>query len=262
MSAVETKTALYTYGVVASDRKADVPARVDGAELQVVDAGPLAAVATAVSLDEFGEEPLRENLNDRDWLERHARAHEDVLLAVAARTDVVPFRFGTISRTRDDLRSLLREREHALVSALRRVRGRVELGVKVWVDEAQLRSALAPPEAERPRATGRAYLESRRAERQGAADAEGFCAEVAGEVYERAVAHAVDGVVNRPQPRELTGRPERMILNAALLVDADTTTLRDELDALARRLQRLGVTLELTGPWPPHNFVDAADEEA
>jgi hypothetical protein len=262
MSAVATDTALYTYGVVASSERAVVPTHAAGRELEVVDVGPLGAVTTVVALDEFGEEPLRENLNDRDWLERHARAHEDVLLAVAARTDVVPFRFGTISRTAADLRALLRGREVALVAALERVRGKVEIGIKVWVDEERLRQAIAPRGAEPPTASGRAYLEARRAERQEAADADAFCAELAHEVYDRAVAHAVDGVVNRPQPRELTGRAERMILNAALLVGPDTTRLRDDLDALEERLHRFGVTLELTGPWPPHNFVDGEEEEA
>jgi len=262
MSAVATETAFYAYGVVASGQRAAVPTRAAGAALEVVEAGPVAAVASVVSLDEFGEEPLRENLNDRDWLERHARAHEDVLLAVAASADVVPFRFGTISRTADDLRALLRDREHALVAALERVRGKIELGVKVWVDEARLRRALAPPAAEAASATGRGYLEARRAAQREAADAETFCADLVREVYERVAAHAAAAVVNRPQPRELTGRAERMILNAALLVESDATAVRDEVDVLAERLRGFGVTLEVTGPWPAHNFVDGADDEA
>jgi hypothetical protein len=81
-------------------------------------------------------------------------------------------------------------------------------------------------------------------------------------VYDSVAAHAVDGVVNRPQPRELTGRKERMVLNAAFLVDAGSAAIPAELEALARQLDRFGVTLELTGPWPAHNFVDGKEGAA
>jgi hypothetical protein len=145
------------------------------------------------------------------------------------------------------------------VAALERVRGRVELGVKVWVDEPRLREALAPSRAEAAKTSGRAYLEARRAEQRQAADADAFCAELARDVYERVAAHAVEGTANRPQPRELTGRSERMILNAALLVESGSGTVAQEVEQLGNRLAGFGVTLELTGPWPPHNFV--GDEE-
>lgn len=255
MSTVATNTALYAYGVVSAAGATDVPSAVAGVELRVLDADPLAVVSSVVSLDEFGEGPLRENLNDRGWLERHARRHEDVLLAVAARTAVVPFRFGTICLTADDLRALVDERRSALVSSLERVRGRVEVGAKLWVDEARLATALQPDSGETPQ-SGRAYLEARRADRRRASDAEAVVADVAREVYRRLSAAAVDGTVNRPQPRELTGRDERMLLNAAFLVREGDIVFRDEAAQLHEELRDRGFAVELTGPWPPHNFVD------
>jgi hypothetical protein len=261
VTTVATNTALYAYGVVSAPAAADVPNAAAGAELRVLDAGPLAVVASVVSLDEFGEEPLRANLNDRDWLERQARRHEDVLLAVAAATAVVPFRFGTICLTADDLRALVDERRDALAAGLERVRGRVEVGVKLWVDEARLAEGLQP-DAEMTPQSGRAYLEARRADRRRAADADAVVTDAAREVYRRLSAAAVASVVNRPQPRELTGRDERMLLNAAFLVPAGDTALRDEVARLDEELRDRGFAVELTGPWPPHNFVDEGEERA
>ena len=258
MSTVATNTALYAYGVVAAECAADVPRAAAGVELQAVAADPLAVVSSVVSLDEFGEEALRSNLNDRDWLERHARLHEDVLLAVAAAAAVVPFRFGTICLTADDLRALVDERRDALAASLARVRGRVEVGVKLWVDESRLASALQPDADETPK-SGRAYLEARRADRRRAADADAVVADVARDAYRRLSPLAVAGVVNRPQPRELTGRDERMLLNAAFLVETGDTDLRDEAARLDAELRERGFVLELTGPWPPHNFVDETE---
>src|SRR6185437_1208407 len=126
-----TDTALYVYGVVASPPPGE-------ARISFVESGSLAAITSEVSLDEYGQEPLTQNLNDATWVEAKARAHEDVLLAVAASTDVLPFRFGTICRSEDDVRALLDARRDELTSALIRVKGRLEVGAKLWVDRARL----------------------------------------------------------------------------------------------------------------------------
>ncbi len=60
--------------------------------------------------------------------------------------------------------------------------------------------------------------------------------------------------MNRPQPRELTGRPEAMLLNGAYLVREGDDRLRGEVERLTAEHAGLGVEYELTGPWPPHNF--------
>src|SRR5690349_17284340 len=170
MSASATQTALYVYGVVALR---DVPSLEQDPAVEIVQEDALAAITRVVSLDEYGEDTLRENLNDREWLEENARAHEDVLLAVAAVADVVPFRFGTICRTADDVRAMLAEQRDALTAGLERIRGCVELGVKLWADRDRVEAALAPqePAAE----SGRAYLEARRNEQRRAADIQAMC---------------------------------------------------------------------------------------
>jgi hypothetical protein len=177
-----------------------------------------------------------------------------VLLAVAASTDVVPFRFGTICKTSDDLRALVGEREPGLVESLQRVRGRIEVGVKLWVDETRLAASLQPDAAAAP-SSGRAYLQARRAEQQRAADADAVVADVARDAYRRLCERAVAGVVNRPQPRELTGREERMLLNGAYFVPDGDDDFAAELARLADEHGPRGVAYELTGPWPPYNFV-------
>ena len=69
---------------------------IDGAVLQVVDHQDLQAVVCAVDLDEFGEASLARNLEDLAWLEQVARAHNDVVSAVAESGTVAPMRLVTI----------------------------------------------------------------------------------------------------------------------------------------------------------------------
>ena len=60
--------------------------------------------------------------------------------------------------------------------------------------------------------------------------------------------------MNRPQPRELTGRSETMLLNGAYLGPRRGRRASREVERLADEHAELGLEYELTGPWPPHNF--------
>jgi hypothetical protein len=248
-------TAWYVYGVAETDPALE---RVDSTDL-VVD-GRLAAIVGRVPLEEFGEEHLPERLEDRVWLEQKARLHEGVLRAAAAVAPVVPLRFGTIYRDREDVRGLLESRRGELEAALEHVRGRVELGVKAWVDRAALSCTLGGGAAPDEPRSGRAYLQQRRDEQRLAGEVTARCAELAGDAHRRLCSAAVEGVANRPQPRELTGRDETMLLNGAYLVDGDGDPLRREVERLADEHAALGVEYEVTGPWPAHNFVELEPE--
>jgi hypothetical protein len=61
------------------------------------------------------------------------------------------------------------------------------------------------------------------------------------------------------QRREVSGRTGEMVLNAAYLVRTSREdAFREALDQLHAAYAPQGVDFELTGPWPPYNFV--ADE--
>lgn len=243
-------TAWYVYGVAEDDPALE---RLPG--IEVIRHGTFAAIVREVPLDEYDEAVLPERLNDLEWLERNARAHEDVLQSVAAATTVVPLRFGTIYRSREHVGEMLGERTGELTETIERVRGRVELGVKAWIDlNALARTLAAGDEPAGAAGAGAAYLQQRAREQERARELEARCAGLAEEAHRRLCAVAVADVVNRPQAQELTGRPEAMLLNGAYLVPDGDDGLRGEVERLAAEHAELGVEYELTGPWPPHNF--------
>jgi hypothetical protein len=250
-------TAWYVYGVAES-----TPALADLEATELVVDGRLAAIVGRVPLEEFDEQHLPERLDDPAWLEEKARLHEDVLQAAAAVAPVVPLRFGAIYRDRDDVRALLETSRPALEAALERVRGRAELGVKAWLDRTALSRSLGGGQTqdETGAGAGRAYLQRRQDEQRLAGEVSARSAELAQEAHRRLSAVAVDAVANPPQPRELTGRDETMLLNGAYLVDGDGGPLRHEVERLANEHAASGVEYEITGPWPAHNFVELEAE--
>ena len=267
--AVGLRTGLgwYLYGVVGAK---EAPARfatgvsVDAAhEVGLVTEGPLAGVVSAVSLEEFDEAALPDRLGDASWLEQKIRAHEQVLERVLKQASVVPCRFCTVYRSEEELRRFLSERREALEEALERMQGQIEVGVKAFVD----RERFAAEQARRNEAIralderlsaadeGRAYLEGRRREQLVSSELERFGAELAEELHSRLLAAAEDGISLQLQSPEISGRAGEMVFNGAYLVPADGTDFREELAALAEDYRDAGAELELTGPWPPYNFV-------
>jgi hypothetical protein len=158
-------------------------------------------------------------------------AHERVVEAVMARGPVLPMRFGTQLQSEEGLAAVLAERRDELLRALDCVRGRVELGLRVF-----------PERRERPgdgKQSGRAYLlarldEHRRAE-QAVGDLHAPLADLAADSRLR----------DRPAPPA--------ILVASYLVDEEGITgFRARVDELAAGHGDL--QLVVTGPWPPYSF--------
>jgi len=155
-------------------------------------------------------------------------AHEAVVEALMADRAVLPVRFGGDFGEKDALRVDLEPRLDELERDLARLRGRVELGVRV----------LARERAEAP-VSGRDYLLGR-AEEQARA----------GRIHERLAALAVESSVAPAAGGEF-------VLTGNYLVE------RDAVAAFAAEVDRLAaeepeVELVCTGPWPPYSFVDPA----
>src|SRR3954454_18680393 len=133
-------SAWWVYCIVAADRElqGDLAGVSTGDPPVLIEEGNVAAVASRVPLDEFGEEPLRANLNDLAWLERTVRAHEAVLDAMLPGGALVPMRVCTIYRDEDQVRAMLSERAALFGDALARLAGKAEWGVKVVADRARL----------------------------------------------------------------------------------------------------------------------------
>jgi hypothetical protein len=267
----ESGEVLWTYCVLTADEP--VPASLAGVvasnHVERVDAGDLTALVSRVPLSEFGEEPLRRNLNDLDWLERVARGHEAVLERTLHGATIVPLRLCTIFENEQGVRRMLDEQRLAFTAALEVLRGHQEWGVKLLADREALEAAARArsPEADAladeldTHSAGSAYMLRRRLERRVREAADELAVGVADDVHARLQAAASDAVLNPPQNRDLSGHEGEMLLNGAYLVETPKLgRLRELVDELQDRHRGLGVRLELTGPWPPYNFMprDAA----
>ena len=251
------RRAIRSCGSTASSPSGSEPAPregVDGHPVRLHRHGDVTALVSDVPGDRFGEQALKARLEDLDALESLARAHESVLQAALASGAVVPFRLCTIYSSPERLDAMLDRESASLIATLKRLDGMHEWGVKAF-----LRAPAAVAAAE-PAATGTEYL-SRKRERREADEAGREESEtlVAG-IHARLTEVAAAAVLSRPHDRQLSGREAEMVLNGAYLVPRDGADgFRAIVEALGRRHEPDGIELELTGPWPPHHFVETPE---
>ena len=158
---------------------------------------------------------------------------------------------------------MLEQERASFVEALSALEDRFEWAVKVLVDSQRLVDAVqssdegggAEAESEE-RGEGSTYMLRRRSERAAREAAASMARSVADDVHARLQDWAIDAISRPPQNRDLSGHSGEMVLNGACLVQRSRT---DELRALVAELENrhrgLGVMIELTGPWPPYNFI-------
>jgi hypothetical protein len=198
-------------------------------EIAGIDGSALRVVTVAPRLDAVvGEVSSSTVLPD----ERAVLAHARVVEKLATTTDaLLPARFERPLRDEEELAAVVREREGQLRESLERVRGSVELGVRVLPAASVDGSATAG---------GRDYLEARLEAVRGAE-------RVAAELQA-----AVADVVRESSVRVVA--TSELVLTAAYLV------AREGIEPFSDRVRDLeaqnpAVTFVCTGPWPPYSFV-------
>jgi hypothetical protein len=251
-------------------------------KVRTVTCSGLAVLVSDVSLAEFGEAALRRNLENLDWLDEVAREHHYVIDAAARLLPLLPARLATVYSGEAALCAALAGRRDQLRTALRRVGGRVEWGVKAYA-AAEPGTAAEPDKAERAPAAekraeagasgdagqdtegrsgaGLAYLKRRRAQLNANRESKTAAVNAAAAIHADLTAKAADARLHPPQSAQLSGIRRPMLLNAAYLLEpADGVSFTAAVAGNATAHPELKV--ELTGPWPPYSFVgDDSDND-
>ena len=161
--------------------------------------------------------------------------HEEVVEALMQDRDLLPVRYGTRVEDETAAARAVAERYDELSLALERVRGAVELSVRVLMADEPAQAAEDEP------MSGAEYL---RARARSAAERETALRTL----------HEPLSFLAR-ESRQSSARPPAELLRAAYLVDRPAV---DRFVRLVARLQDRNQSLRLlcTGPWPPYGFVE------
>jgi len=238
----------YVYGIIETAEPATFGKMGIGGTGEVVYTvhhGDIAAVVSKTPVFIF--DPTREN----------ALAHEHVIETVMRSHTIIPMSFGTIFRTENDIREVLKSIYPSLKEVLKQMSGKLEFGLKVTWDRDRVIEELKREHDEIHRfhqELTRKHLQSTYFARMqlgrmiDKALAE-HAAEYVRHIYEGLRAVCVASRDNKPIG-------DKMIMNAAFLIQREK---EPEFDAAINRVARKfgdRLSFKYTGPWPPYNFVN------
>jgi Gas vesicle synthesis protein GvpL/GvpF len=215
---------LYVYAFV--EPPAAIPDTV-GIESAPLESEPIAGLAAVVSRHASASLDTSETA-----VLAHARVVEALTVANAA---VLPARFGGAYANASALTEALTPRAAELAAALDRVRGCIELGVRILVPAAEPAAV----------SSGAAYMRARLEQRRG-------MEQLADELHAPLAARAREAT-------RTVGATERLLLSAAYLVPKpELEAFREAVEGVQAAHPELGIVC--TGPWPPYSFATAETE--
>lgn len=244
----EAERGNYVYCIIKTDADRDFGAVGIGGRgdrVHTVHHREFAAVVSNCPLIVF--DPTREN----------ALAHEHVNELVMKDFTVLPMSFGTVFRTENDIKEFLKGTYEALSDVLQTMEGKIEFGLKVNWDKDRIIQEIETENAEIRRLKYE-ILSSTSASTYSSRMQLGRVVESAlqakADTYVTAIYEALrdDAVASR------SNKPigDKMIMNAAFLVERDKTkAFDDQISEIARKYENK-LSFLFTGPWPPYNFVN------
>jgi len=192
-------------------------------------------------------------LSDLGWVGERAMEHERVVEHFTRHGTVVPMKLFTLF-TGDEKAVADVRRRRGLARLLSSLAGREEWGVRVAVDPGRLRRRIRE-QAARPTpglSAGTGFLVQRQQEQRAVRGSLDDARQRAEEVFSALAAIAAD--TRRRDPAGVEGAS--LLLDGAFLVERTRAgEFTDAARALARRHAPEGVSVVLTGPWPPYNFL-------
>ena len=192
-------------------------------------------------------EPTRENV----------LAHELVNETVMREFSVIPMSFGTVFRSEEDVSELLRSTYQAFTDVLDKMQDKIEFGLKILWDRDKVIAEIERTNEEIRRlkdeitrnTQSSTYFARMQLGRLVEAALEISSNQYVADVHETLKQVAVASRSNKPIG-------DRMILNAAFLVERNRDTEFDKkVRDISRKYEDL-LTFKYTGPWPPYNFVN------
>lgn len=238
----------YLYAVVPTEAVDKLELDVDGvegAEVYPLVADKLAAVVSDIDTEKTELRPERKNL----------AAHSSVLRKVMDQTALLPVAFGLIAGDERELKALLAEHQDEMLEQLDSVQGKVEMGLRGTLRVSNVFQFFVEkfPELRQLRddtfAGGEPSREAKIELGQAFAD---FMEQYQDACGETAVEHL------QPLGRSRVNEPrtEEEVLNLAVLLP------RDKMEEFSSAVEGLApdldeeIELQVSGPWPPYNFVD------
>lgn len=244
---VSVKTGKYVYAIAPLADGAGVYGNIgmNGGQVYAISAGGTSAIVS-----DFAGAKVRPE-------RQHIAAHHQVLRHLMTDCTVLPMVFGIVAENREAVTRMLSQNQAAFLEQLARVEGKVEMGLRVVWAVPNIFEYLADADADL-RALRDKLFGGGRQPSQGDKI-------LLGRLFERTLneqrtfhTRTVMAVLGSrcAEIKDTGARNEQEVMNLACLVGREAQgTFEEGVFEAAKRFDN-NYSLDFTGPWPPHNFVD------
>lgn len=240
-------TGRYLYAIV------DLSNDQTATQLQGLDSGPVYLIADGDVAAVVSDLPNQRIRPER----RRVAAHHQVLKSLMDEHTVLPMAFGLIADGPEAVKRILMLNREAFLDQLQRVRGKVEMGLRVAWDVANIFEHVVAAHPELRTLRDHVFRDGREASQEEKIEL--------GRMFDQLInedrAEHQGRVMRLLQPccTEVTAntpRNEREVMNLACLIDRDGQKDFEQRVIQAARLFDNRFAFDFNGPWPPHNFVE------
>jgi hypothetical protein len=220
--------------------------------------GDVAAIFTAVNADEFSQEAIDRKAGDLEWIGAVGYRHQAVVAEAMKMAAVVPLRAFTLFSGEEALRAYLSEHREMLSKALDRLDGKQEWTLQIELEPERWSEALGSRveslrtlQGEIAAASpGKAFLLRKKLDEERKRASHAAESELVSEIEQQVLEALRCETVAETRERRDGAFPQINVL-----INRDEEAILQELhERLTSRYERDGVTLGLTGPWPPYTF--------
>ncbi len=236
----------YLYALVSADHAREyLSLGINGGHVYTISNGKVAAVVSDVPNQKMRPE------------RRHLAAHQTVLKKLMEEGPLLPMTFGMISSGHKAVTEMLSKNSKTVNKQLARVSGKVEMGLRVSWDVANIFEYLVNTHPELRAARDRLLLANRNPTQDDKIEL--------GHLFETVLNGDRESHLGKVEkilaPRCAEIKPnkcrnEREVMNLACLVPQDSLREFEAVIFEAARLFDDNFAFDYNGPWAPHNFVN------
>ena len=219
------------------------------------------AVISIVDYEEFNEYKIKEQLDNLEWVEEKAFAHENIIEEIMENYPVVPMQFCTIYKSKENLFDFLEDYYDQIKHYLSLAATNQEWGVKVYCNTDMLKERILDKQTFRDelnsinkKSTGIAFMLNKKfIEKIDNCIQDTINVDVQ-DIFEEVNTTLEDVIIKEIQNSDFVEK--KIALNiVALLSRNKYENFTKIINALSDKYNNYGYAIETNGPWPLYNFI-------
>ncbi|OGO93627.1 MAG: hypothetical protein A2Y17_00780 [Clostridiales bacterium GWF2_38_85] len=230
-------------------------------KLYLINNENLYAIVSDVDLDEYSEEKMAGKGEDINWLKEKATDFMNVILEINSVIDIIPMKFLTIFTDSEHVKNMISDNSKLFAETFVKIIGNEEMSVKIYCDLKKYKDSCMDEEIKNfekilvGKSKGAAFFLKKKFESELDDKIQAKVYKIVNGIIDKVSAVAAETKSNKILAKEITGINIPMISNYAFLIKKENKELfKEQIDVSISDYEKSGLTIEMTGPWPPYSF--------